>query len=248
MKEKIVAFLKGKLHGTSESYLNGIAEHYAKNMTDETQIETTFNDGVIDLLQLNAGILQREGDRRATEATNTAVRNTFEKLGLDENGKQKNIQKEEKNQESTRGTGGIGGTGGTNSTGQTNIETMLEKLLNDKLTPLQEKIFGFEREKTQSQLMGKLTSKLKEKGIPESYYKGRNISIDNENDITSIAASIEQDFGIFRQELAESGVVVNIPQSSNGNPSEGRFGAKIAEMENNAESGIGIGKEILLKK
>ena len=51
----------------------------------------------------------------------------------------KNIQKEEKNQESTRGTGGTGGTGGTNSTGQTNIETMLEKLLNDKLTPLQEK-------------------------------------------------------------------------------------------------------------
>ena len=225
MKEKIVAFLKGKLHGTSESYLNGIAEHYAKNMTDETQIETTFNDGVIDLLQLNAGILQTEGDRRATEAQKTAIKNAFEKLGLDETGKPKVTPPQI-------------------TPPLADIENRLARLLDERLSPLQEKILGFEKEKTQSQLMGKLTSKLKEKDIPESYYKGRNISIENENDIDTIAATIETDFGVFRQELVDSGVVISVPQKAHGSTNDGALGAKIAEIQNAGTSDGIDGKKI----
>ena len=110
MEEKLLAFLKGKLQGTSESYLRGVAQHYAKTITDETQIETTLNDGVIGLLKLNAGILQTEGDRRATEATKTAVKNAFEKLGLDENGKPKVTQEENRPNRPNRPKVGIGKT------------------------------------------------------------------------------------------------------------------------------------------
>ena len=52
----------------------GIADHYAKTVTEESQIETTLTDGVIDLLKLNAAYFQTEGDRRATEAADTALK------------------------------------------------------------------------------------------------------------------------------------------------------------------------------
>ena len=228
MKEKVLAFLKGKLQGTSESYLNGVAEFYAKTITEETEIETTLNDGVIGLLKLNAGILQTEGDRRATEATKTAVKNAFEKLGLDENGKPK-----VKPQDPA-------------PVDPTSMEAVLAKLLDERLNPLQEKLAGFEKEKTQSQLMGKLTSKLKEKGIPESFYKGRNLNIENEAEIETFAASIDSDYGVFRQELAESGVVINVPQNAQGNVAEGKFGSKIAELKNAGASDGAEGKKILI--
>lgn len=226
MKEKVLAFLKGKLQGTSESYLNGVADFYAKTITEETEIETTLNDGVIGLLKLNAGILQTEGDRRATEATKTAVKNAFEKLGLDENGKPKVTPPTAPAPDST--------------------EAILAKLLDERLNPLQEKLAGFEKEKTQSQLMGKLTSKLKEKGIPESFYKGRNLNIENEAEIETFAASIDSDYGVFRQELAESGVVINVPQNAQGNVAEGKFGSKIAELKNAGASDGAEGKKILI--
>ena len=228
MKEKVLAFLKGKLQGTSESYLNGVADFYAKTITEETEIETTLNDGVIGLLKLNAGILQTEGDRRATEATKTAVKNAFEKLGLDENGKPK----------VTPPTAPVQAPDST--------EAILAKLLDERLNPLQEKLAGFEKEKTQSQLMGKLTSKLKEKGIPESFYKGRNLNIENEAEIETFAASIDSDYGVFRQELAESGVVINVPQNAQGNVAEGKFGSKIAELKNAGASDGAEGKKILI--
>lgn len=229
MKEKVLAFLKGKLQGTSESYLNGVADFYAKTITEETEIETTLNDGVIGLLKLNAGILQTEGDRRATEATKTAVKNAFEKLGLDENGKPKTPP-----------------TPTTPPTDPNSTEAILAKLLDERLNPLQEKLAGFEKEKTQSQLMGKLTSKLKEKGIPESFYKGRNLNIENEAEIETFAASIDSDYGVFRQELAESGVVINVPQNAQGNVAEGKFGSKIAELKNAGASDGAEGKKILI--
>lgn len=220
MKQKILAFLKGKLQGTSESYLSGIAEHYATTITEESQIETTLNDGVIDLLKLNAGILQTEGDRRATEAQKTAVKNAFEKLGLDENGKPKTPT-----------------TPPAPPIDPTSVEAMLTKLFDEKIMPLQNKIAGFEKEKTQSQLMGKLTSKLKEKGVSEKFYKGRNLNIESEDSIEQLANEIETDWNEFVQEKAEQGVVINIPQSSSGNVKEGTFGAKIAELENAGGAG-----------
>ena len=227
MKEKVLAFLKGKLQGTSESYLNGVADFYAKTITEEMEIETTLNDGVIGLLKLNAGILQTEGDRRATEATKTAVKNAFEKLGLDENGKPKV-------------------TPPANAPAPDSTEAILAKLLDERLNPLQDKLAGFEKEKTQSQLMGKLTSKLKEKGIPESFYKGRNLNIENEAEIETFATSIDSDYGVFRQELAESGVVINVPQNAQGNVAEGKFGSKIAELKNAGASDGAEGKKILI--
>ena len=228
MKEKIMAFLKGKLQGTSESYLNGIAEHYAKTITQETEIETTFTDGVIGLLKLNAGLIQVEGDRRATDAQKTAVKNAFEKLGLDENGKPKVDPPKTDPPKND----------------QPDIAEMLKKLLDEKLSPLQNELSAFKKEKTQSQLMGKLASVLKEKGISERFYKGRNIEIESEESIAQIASGIETDWNEFVQEKAEQGVAITIPKSSDGTAKEGEALAKSLAAQRNTESTAQGGKQI----
>lgn len=85
-ERKILTFLKTKLTGVQENYLSGVAEFYAKTITEEKEIETTLTDGVINLLKVNAAFLQSEGDKRANEAADTAIKNYRKKYGLDENG------------------------------------------------------------------------------------------------------------------------------------------------------------------
>lgn len=82
MKEKILQFLKGKLSNVQGTYLDGVAEAYSKTITEESQIETTFTDGIIDLIKMSAAQIQSEGDRRATDATQTAVTNYEKKYNL----------------------------------------------------------------------------------------------------------------------------------------------------------------------
>ena len=221
MKERILTFLKGKLQGTSESYLNGIAEHYATTITDEAQIETTFSDGVIDLLKLNAAILQKEGDRRATDATKTAVKNAFEKLGLDETGKKKT--------EESKGT---------------DVEEMLKKILDERLSPLQDKILGFEKEKTAATLSVKLKNQLKSKGVDEDWLIGRSLDVENEEAINPMVEKISTDWSTYVQKQAEKGIVISVPKSPQVNQNDGKLGEKIAERQNAGTSDGIEGKKI----
>jgi len=110
--------------------------------------------------------------------------------------------------------------------------------------PLQNKIAGFEKEKTQSQLMGKLTSKLKEKGVSEKFYKGRNLNIESEDGIEQLATEIETDWNEFVQEKAEQGVVITIPQSSGGTVKEGEAIGKSIAAQRNTETTAQGGKQI----
>lgn len=82
MKEKILAFLTTRLVGVSKAYLEGVAENYSKTITEESQIETIINDGVIAVLKHSADYVQSESDRRATDATQTAVANYEKKHNL----------------------------------------------------------------------------------------------------------------------------------------------------------------------
>lgn len=229
MKEKILAFLKTRLQGVSESYLNGVADLYGKTLTEEAQIETTFTDGVIDLIKLSAGQLQTEGDKRATEAAKTALKNYQEKHGLDENGKPKGQPKTD------------------DPPKPDDLKTLIQEAINAAINPLQDKLNGFEKEKTTQQLTGKLMSKLKEKGIPESYLKGRNLLINEEAEVDQLTATIESDYTAFKQEMAEQGVIISVPKSSVGEIKAGEaFGASIAERRNTGApvEGSVKGKEI----
>lgn len=217
MKEKIMTFLKGKLQGTSESYLNAVSEHYAKSITEESQIEATLNDGVIGLLKLNAEVLQKEGDRRATEATKTAVKNAFEKLGLDENGNKKETNPDDTTQK-------------------------MEEFFNSKITPLQQELAAFKKKELQQTLQTKVIAKLKEKGVSEKYYNGRITDLENEEAIDALVTQIETGWKDLVQEYAEAGVHLVKPASSGSGIKEGEaLGKEIAAQRN---SDTGEGKKI----
>lgn len=226
MKDKILSHLKTRLPGVAENYLVGVAEHYAKTMTDETQIETTLTDGVIDLLKLNATFLQTEGDKRATEAADTALKNYRKKHGLDENGKPietiKPIKKDVTDPEEPAWF-------------KSYRETKDAELAELKSTLEEQK-----KEKARMTLTEKVKNHEKLKGIPASFLSGRNLIPESEDKLDQLAASIEADYTAFKQEMAEQGVHISVPPTSGSGIKEGAaLGKMIAEKKNtNTSDGV----------
>lgn len=229
MKEKILSFLKtnAKLAGVQENYLLGVADFYAKTITDEAAIATTFNDGVIDLLKLNAGILQQEGDRRATEASKTAVNTFREKHKLDENGKPIEGKPPKGKEDKT-------------DPDEPAWFTKYKKEQEELVSGLTNKLTQQEKEKTAAALTDKVKNHDKLKGIPQSFLKGRNLIPESEDKIDQLVAELETDWNTFKQEQAEQGVVISVPAAGDGKtPEDGTLGKKLAEKKNaNASEGV----------
>lgn len=204
MKEKILTFLKTKLSGVPDNYLLGVAEYYSKTVTEEKQIETTFTDGVIDLLKLNANLLQSEGDKRATEAAKTALKNYQDKYGLDENGKliEDPTKKKKKDVDPD-----------PNEPVWFTAYKKEQKEANEKLAA---DIEAQKQEKTSAVLAEKVSKHEKLKDIPASYLKGRNLIPKSEAEIDQLVAQIETDYNGFKQEMAEKGVVISVPPAGGG--------------------------------
>lgn len=227
MKEKILAFLKtnAKLSGVQENYLSGIAEHYAKTVTEESQIATTLTDGVIDLLKLNAAFLQTEGDKRATEAADTALKNYRKKHGLDDNGKPIDSGKPTKKDVDPDEPAWF---------------KSYRETKDAELAEVKAKLENQEKEKARMTLIEKVKSHDKLKGIPASFLNGRNLIPESEDKLDQLAASIEADYTAFKQEMAEQGVHISVPPAGGSGIKEGAaLGKMIAEKKNtNTSDGV----------
>jgi hypothetical protein len=201
MKEKILIFLKTKLTGVAENYLLGVAEHYSKTITDDKQIETTLTDGVIDLLKLNAGLLQQEGDKRATEAQKTALKNFLEKHGLNEDGTQAKKPGRPPKESDPE-------------------EPAWFKAYREQsdatVTELKTKLENQEKEKHSAVLIDRVKGHEKLKGVPASFLKGRNLIPESEDKIDQLVAALETDYNSFKQEMAEKGIVISVPPTGGG--------------------------------
>lgn len=75
MKQKILDALKTRYAGVSDTILDRVADKLAKTVTDEDAIATAVDGAFSD-------ILEAYGDRRATDASKTAVANYERKHGL----------------------------------------------------------------------------------------------------------------------------------------------------------------------
>ena len=203
MKEKILQFLKTKLTGVQESYLAGVAESYSKTITEEAQIETVLSDGVIDAIKLSATQIQAEGDRRANDAVKTAVENFRKKHNLDENGNPIQQQQQKQNDPNEPEW----------------FKTYREKQ-DQEIEALRKKQEENEKKETVSALTAKVKAKLVEKKVPESFLKGRNLEVENEEQIDTLVSQIEGDYTTFHQDLVNQGVVVEKPLSGSGDPNK----------------------------
>jgi hypothetical protein len=208
MKENILAFLKSKLPGVSESFLSGVADTFSKTVKEEKDIETVFTDRIIETLKVSASELQKEGDRRATTAADTALKNFREKHALNEDGTPiKKVGRPKKDVDPD------------NSDDDEKIPKWAEKFLADQ-TELKQKVEAQTQEKTLTALSERVMKHEKLKDIPQSYLKGRNLVPKSEADIDQLVATIETDFNGFKQEMAEKGVVISVPPTGGGSAGE----------------------------
>ena len=202
MKEKILTFLKSKLTGVSESFLAGVADTFSKTVKEEKDIETTITDGIIETIKFSATQLQVEGDRRATDASKTALKNFQEKHGLKEDGTpiKKVIKPEDVKPDPDEPA----------------WFTAYKKEQGESFTKLQKDIDTQKQEKTSVALSKRVREHEKLKDIPASYFKGRNLTPKSEDEIDQLVASIETDFNGFKQEMAEKGVEISTPPAGGG--------------------------------
>jgi hypothetical protein len=201
MKEKILTFLKSKLTGVSESFLLGVAETFSKTINDEKEIDTVFTDGVIETLKFSASQLQIEGDRRATEAQKTALKNFQEKHGLKEDGTPIKPPKQEEVKPNPDEPAWF---------------TAFKKEQQASTDALKAELDAQKQEKTLTALADKVKSHDKLKDIPKSFLNNRNLIPKSEDEIDQLVSTIEADYNSFTQEMAEKGVIISKPSAGGG--------------------------------
>jgi len=154
MKQKILDALKARFTGVSDAVLGRIADKLAKTATTDEQVQPAV-DGVT-----FQQIIDGEADRRATEATQSAVTNYEKKHGLKDGQKvQAGGGTEENNPDKNKG-------GGTEENGEV---PAWAKALIDSNRNLAEKITGLEKEKLSGSRKQKLDAVIGK--LPETLRK-----------------------------------------------------------------------------
>src|SRR3990172_8161022 len=191
MKEKLLALLVAKFAGVPEAMLEGIATKKAGSVSDEAQLQSIADS--IDFGQ----ILQSNVDKKITESNKLAIQN-YEAAHKIKDGKPVSAESPK-----TEGN-------------PNDIKTIVDNAIAAAITPLQQKIEGYEKKDFQSAMFSKLKATLGEKKVPESYYAKRGVAIESEEQLAALAAEIEGDWTSFRQEQINAGVMIDTPAASAG--------------------------------
>lgn len=170
MKEKILSALKTKYSnlGFGEKAFSGVADYLASTITEESQIETTIT-GVENLLKAFQGDI----DRVRTEKSD--LQKQYDELKA----KQGNGVTPEKKDE----------------TKPDDLKAMIAAALEEKITPLQQKLQSYEQKEVQTARQTLITEKAKGLEIPD--YLLKRISVPDNLD----EAGVTQYLTEFKQEL-----------------------------------------------
>lgn len=220
MEKKIFAFLKTKLDRIQDSYLEGVAEHYGKTITEESQIETILDEKTLELVKLGYTFAQKEVDSKSTQAQQTALKNFRKKAGLDEDGKP--IKKADEKKEEV-----------DDDPDEPKWAKKLRLKLEGETKALNEKLLGLEKDKTQEKLAAKLRDKIKKAGIDEDWIGSRSLAVESEEAIDPLIETLKGEYQVYTQKMADKGVVISVPLNSSGKITDGELvGARIAEKRN----------------
>jgi hypothetical protein len=198
MKQKILDALKLKFEGVSETILNRIADKMAKTVTAEDAVQ-----GAVDAVTFQQ-VIDAEADRRATEATQTAVTHYEKKHSLKEG---KPVQ---------------GGGQGTQTEpakkeGDNNEETpSWAKVLIESNKTLGEKLAALEGEKVTASRKQKLDAIIEK--LPENLRKpyGRiNLKDFSDEDFDTFITETTTEVEGIVSDLATQGSVITPPRKGN---------------------------------
>lgn len=99
-----------------------------------------------------------------------------------------------------------------------------------------QRLDAFERKEAEQKLATALKSKIADK-VPESFYRGRNLSIQSEADIDKLATEIETEYTALKQDMINQGVFVEVPKRPQAAGQEGvELAKRIAEQRNKGMS------------
>ena len=212
MKGKILAFLKTRLPGVQNTYLDGVASELSKTITEESQIETVITDGVISSIKYSSTFMQDEGDRRATEATINSVKNYEEKHNLKDG---KPIDDP---------GGGSGGDDDDKNKGKDDVKSIVAAAVKEAVEPLKTELEGYRKAETGKVTHQKLVDKLNEEGITDKEITAFNllagVSVEKEEEIDSKVTEIKERLAVQKQALVDGGNYAETPGSGSQKPGE----------------------------
>jgi hypothetical protein len=204
MKQKILDALKTKYQGVSDTILSRIAEKLAKTATTDEQVQPAV-DGIT-----FQQIIDSEADRRATEATQTAVTNYEKKHGL------KDGQKAQ--------TGGGAETNNPDNTGGNGNASEVPawaKALIDSNKALSEKITGLEKDKISGSRKQRLDAVIEK--LPETLRKPYSriaLADMSDEDFETFLTETTTDAEGVVSDLAAKGSVLKPPKGGGDNPNK----------------------------
>jgi len=205
MKHKIFEALKAKFVGVSDSILNRIAEKLAKTVTTEEGVQPAV-DGVT-----FQQVIDGEADRRATDATQSAVTNYEKKHGL-KDGQKAEVEGEPKKDDLNKKEP----EGGEKLTAASIAAAVAAavKPLSDKITALETGKVSDERKQKLNAVIEKLPDSLKK---PYSRISVTDMTEDEFN--TFITETTTEVDGVAN-DFAVQGSVLKPPMK--GNPTKGK--------------------------
>jgi hypothetical protein len=209
VKDNILSQLKTKFQnlGFSAKAFEGVAEYLAATVTEESQIETAIS-GVEPLLKAFQGDI----DSRVTTAVKKRETELKAQQAATQQQQQQSTQAAQQQQQAQQAN--------TADEVPAWAKTMMQKLE------------AFEKKETQSQLLAKLKAKIADK-VPESYLRGRQISIETEDQIDALAQTLEADFSAFKQDLINQGILAESPKNATQSVKAGEaYAAEAAALRN----------------
>lgn len=182
MKSKILAELVKKFPGLSKEFLGFIASKLEAKVTEDSQIEGAITelDKVLPIKD-QVDFLQREGDRRVSEAK--------KKFEDDQKKKEEEEQTEEEEEEK--------------EPAEKKKKKKPETISKEDLTKLEARIAAFEKKEAETKLSDLVKNSLSEKKIPLRYLRGR--TLESEDKLPDMLTEIEKEYNEDKQALINEG-------------------------------------------
>ena len=196
MEKKLFNVLKPLVanKGLSKEEIEGLAKHYAKNLTETSTDEEINNvaNGIIPIAEM----MQKTGNRLATSVENK-FKGYIDPSTLE---KYKEWLKAQDNPKPTPDT--------PKSLTAEEIAKMIKDGIEAGLKPMQE-------QQEKARLSSLLAAHEKVKAIPQAFRD--RYTLDKEENLDTIASQIESDYAELKQQLIRDGVFQEAPQPGDGN-------------------------------
>lgn len=207
MKKKILEELKAKFTGVSDSVLDRIATKAANTVTKEEDV-ASYVEGVT--LQQ---VIDSYADGRATDAAKSAVSTYEEKHNLKDG--EKIGGGSEPKQADPKPTSGD------------DIEAKIQAAVNAAITPLTQKLEGYEQKEKSNLRQNFITDKAKELGIPE-WRINEGFVLGEDADETAISSYLSS----IKQNIVSAGLERNpgFPIDPNNKPTDAETDAVLDKI------------------